>query len=378
MKVYLDNGATTKVDPNVVRAMKPYFLTIYGNASSLHKFGRDAKEALDNARSTIAKKINAYFEEIVFTSGGSESNNLAIKGIAYNYKDKGNHIITTKVEHPSVLETFKNLEKEGFKVDYLDVDELGLVDLNQLKKLINKKTILVSVIHGNNETGVIQDIKKIGEICNENEVLFHIDAVQSFTKVPIDVKNLNVDLMSISSHKIHGPKGVGALYFNKNIKLKKLNYGGHHEFNLRAGTENIPGIVGFAKAIELLKNTDINKMTGLRNYLIRELSKIENTQINGSLNSRLCNNVNISFKGIEGESILLHLDLRGIAVSTGSACSSQSLEPSHVLIAMGLSHEMAHGSIRFTLSKYTKKEELDYTIRHVKSIVENLRRISPL
>jgi len=378
MKVYLDNGATTKVDSEVVRTMKPYFNKIYGNASSLHKFGRDAKEVLNNSRKVIAKKINAYDEEIIFTSGGSESNNLAIKGVAYNYRNKGNHIITTKIEHPSVLETCKALEKEGFKVDYLNVDELGLVDLDQLRKLINKKTILVSVIHGNNEIGVIQYIQKISEICKENKVLFHIDAVQSFTKVSIDVKKMNIDLLSISSHKIHGPKGIGALYVNRNVKIKKLNDGGHHEFNLRAGTENISGIVGFAKASELLKITEIRKMTILRNYLIRELSKIENTQINGSLNSRLCNNVNISFGGIEGESILLHLDLRGIAVSTGSACSSQSLEPSHVLMALGLSHEMAHGSIRFTLSKYTKREELEYTIRQVKSIVENLRRISPI
>ncbi|MBL7148282.1 MAG: cysteine desulfurase [Nanoarchaeota archaeon] len=376
MKIYLDNGATTKVVPEVVRAMKPYFLNKYGNASSIHGFGREAKKALDDSRKKIAKKLNAHFEEIVFTSGGSESNNLAIKGIVHT--SEGNHIITSKIEHPSVLETCKELEKQDFKVDYLDVDKDGFVNLEQLKELINKKTILVSIIHGNNEIGVIQDIKKIGDICKENNVLFHTDAVQSFTKFPINVKNMNIDLLSVSSHKIHGPKGVGALFVRKNVKLKKLIEGGHHEFNLRAGTENIHGVVGFARACELIKDSDIKSMERLRNYLIKELLKIKNTRLNGSLEKRLCNNVNISFEFVEGESLLLHLDNKGIAVSTGSACTSQSLESSHVLMAIGLPHEIAHGSIRFTLSKFTKKEELDYTIANVKKIVKNLRMISPL
>jgi len=376
MKVYLDNGATTEVSPEVVRAMQPYFTKKYGNASSLHQFGRETKEALDNSRKVIAKKLNAHFEEIVFTSGGSESDNSAIKGVAY--ASEGNQIITSKIEHPAVLETCRALEEEGFKVDYLDVDEEGFVNIQQLEKLITKKTILVSIIHGNNEVGVIQDIQKIGEICKENGVLFHTDAVQSFTKVPIDVRAVNIDLLSLSSHKIHGPKGIGALYVRKGIKLNKLIHGGHHEFNLRAGTENIPGVVGFAKAADLLKFKDIEKMIKLRDYLIKELLKIENTKLNGSLDARLCNNVNISFGFVEGESLLLHLDNKGIAVSTGSACSSQSLEPSHVLMAMGLSHETAHGSIRFTLSKYNKKEEIDYVIKQVNSVVQNLRRISPL
>lgn len=378
MKVYLDNGATTRVDPEVVKAMKPYFSDKYGNASSLHRFGVEAKKVLDGSRKIIAKKLNASSDEIIFTSGGSESNNLAVKGIAYNYRKKGNHIITSKIEHPSVLETCKALDKEGFKVDYLNVDKNGFIDIKQLESLINKKTILVSVIHGNNEIGVIQDIKKIGEICKKNNVLFHVDAVQSFIKLLINVKEMNIDLLSISSHKIHGPKGVGVLFVRKGVKLKKLLDGGHHEFDLRAGTENIPGIVGFAKASELIKDQDIKRMRDLRDYLIKELLKIKNTRLNGSLINRLCNNVNISFEFVEGESLLLHLDNKGIAVSTGSACTSQSLEPSHVLMAIGLPHEIAHGSIRFTLSKFTKKEEIDYTIRQVKEIVKKLRSISPL
>ncbi|MBU2634527.1 MAG: cysteine desulfurase [Nanoarchaeota archaeon] len=371
MKVYLDNGATTKVADEVLKEMEPYFLNKYGNASSLHEFGREAKEALEKSREIIAKKINADKDEIIFTSGGSESNNLVLQGLG-----KG-HIITTKIEHPSILETCKYLEENGFKVDYLGVNKEGFVDLNELEDKINDKTLLVSIMHANNEIGTVQDLKKIGEICKKHDVLFHSDAVQSFTKEDIDVKKMNLDLVSLSSHKIHGPKGIGALYVRKDLKLDKLLHGGHHEFDLRAGTENIPGIVGFAKASSLIKKEDIKKIRILRDKLIKELLKIENTQLNGSKN-RLCNNVNIAFNFIEGESLLLHLDNKGIAVSTGSACSSQSLEPSHVLLAIGLKHEIAHGTIRFTLSKYINEKDIDYTIKCVKEIVENLRRISPL
>ena len=378
MKVYLDNGATTKTAPEVVEAMQPYFTDKYGNASSLHYFGREAKGALDKAREIIAKKINASPEEIIFTSGGTESDNLAIKGTVYAHKDRGNHIITSQIEHPAVLGAYSVLEREGFKVIYIGVDKNGFVKLDQLEKAITDKTILVSVMHANNEIGTIQPIKEIGDICRKHKVIFHTDAVQSFTKVPIDVKKINVDLISLSSHKIHGPKGVGALFVRKGTKLKKLADGGGHEFHLRAGTENIPGIIGFAKAIELVSDMDLKQMTKLRDKLINGLLKIPHTQVNGSKENRLVNNVNISFNYVEGESLLMYLDDKGIAVSTGSACSSHSLKPSHVLMALGLKAEVAHGTIRFTLSKYTTDKEIEYTIKSVKEVVEKLRRFSPL
>jgi cysteine desulfurase len=380
MYIYLDNGATTQVSKEVLDSMAPYFLDKYGNASSLHQMGREAKEALEKSREVIAKKINASKDEIIFTAGGSESNNLAIKGTAFlnkNNKNK-NHIITSKIEHPSVLETCRYLEKQGFSVDYVKVNKEGFIDLKELERKINDKTLFVTIIHANNEMGVIQDLEKIGEICKRKNVLLHVDAVQSFCKEDIDVKKMNISMASFSAHKIHGPKGVGALYVKKGIKLDSLIHGGHHEFNLRAGTENIPGIVGFAKATELIKKEDIEKMTRLRDRLISELLKIKDTQLNGSKDKRLCNNVNIAFNFIEGESLLLHLDSKGIGVSTGSACSSQSLEPSHVLLAIGLKHEIAHGTIRFTLSKYNTEKEIDYVIKSVKDVVQNLRRISPL
>ena len=374
----MDNAATTQVALEVAKAMQTYFTKVYGNASSLHTFGRDAKDALEHSREVIAKKINALPEEIIFTSGGTESDNLAIRGIAYNF-GKG-HIITSKIEHPAVLGMCNKLEKEGFKITYLNVDKEGFVDLEQLKRSITKDTILVSIMHANNEIGTIQDIEAIGRICKEKNIIFHTDAVQSFTKVPIDVKKVNVDLISMSSHKIHGPKGVGALFIRNDLKrkIKKQSFGGHQEFDLRAGTENIPGIVGFAKAVEISKEKDIKNMIKLRDKLINGLLEIKNTQLNGSKGRRLCNNVNISFNFIEGESILLQLDMKGIAVSTGSACSSQSLQPSHVLMAIGLKHEVAHGTIRFTLSRYNTEKEIDYTIKAVKKIVENLRKMSPL
>ncbi len=377
-KIYLDNAATTKTDPEVAKAMQPYFTKEYGNASSLHSFGQKAKEALEQSREIIAKKINALPEEIIFTSCGTESDNIALQETAYLNRDKCNHIITTKIEHPAVLETCKFLEKNGFKVTYLDVDKDGLINLEQLKKSITKETILVSIIHANNEIGTIQDIKAIGEICKKHKVLFHTDAVQSFTKVQIDVKKMNIDLISMSAHKIHGPKGIAALYIRKGTKIHPLMHGGHHESNLRPGTENIPAIVGFAKAIQLTNEQHINYMTQLRDKLIKGLLEIKDTHLNGSKTNRLCNNVSVSFNFIEGESILLHLDNKGIAVSTGSACTSQSLQPSHVLLAIGLKHEIAHGTIRFSLSRYNTEQEINYTIKNIKEIVKNLRKMSPL
>ena len=379
MKVYLDHGATTPVDKEVVKAMLPYYTKDFGNASSLHQFGQKAKEALENARDVIAKKLNAEPKEIIFTGSGSESDNLAIKGVAYANKDRGNHIITSKIEHPAILETCKSLEKEGFNVTYLGVDKEGFVNLEELKKSITNKTILVSIMHANNEIGTIEPIEEIGRICKEKKVYFHTDAVQSFTKVPIDVKKIDVDLVSISAHKIHGPKGIGALFIKKGTKIQKIIYGGHHENDKRAGTENIPGIVGFAKAVELTNEEHITYMTKLRDKLIASFEKVPNSQLNGPKgNKKLCNNVNFSFHFIEGESALLRLDMKGIAVSTGSACSSQSLTPSHVLTAIGLRPEIAHGSLRLTLGRENTEKEIDYVLKVLPKIVEGLRRISPL
>ena len=379
MRVYLDNGATTQVGKGVVKAMEPYFLKVYGNASSLHTFGQEAKKALEESRKIIAKKINAEPEEIIFTSGGTESDNLALKGIAFANKDKGKHIITTKIEHHAVERTCKFLESDGFKVTYLDVDKEGFINLEQLKDSITKDTILVSIIHANNEIGTIQDIESIGKLCKEKNIYFHTDTVQSLTKVPIDVKNQNITLASFSAHKIHGPKGIGALYIKKGTKIKKILDGGAQENNIRAGTENLPSIIGFAKAVEISKEDDLKRMEKLRDYFIeRTLKEIPETKLNGPKKERLCNNINITFKYIEGEALLIKLDDKGIAVSTGSACSSRELKPSHVLTAIGLHPAMAHGSIRFTLSKFTTKEELDYTIKNVKEVVAELRSISPL
>ncbi|MCD4666601.1 cysteine desulfurase [archaeon] len=371
MEVYLDNSATTQVDGKIIKLMNKYFSENYGNPSSLHDFGRRAKESLDKSREIIAKKINTNKDEIIFTSGGSESNNLAL-----NILKEGDHLITTKIEHPSIFETAKNLERKGIKVTYLNVNKEGFVDLDELKKSINKNTKLVSIIHGNNEIGVIQDLEAIGKICKN--ILFHTDAVQSFCKINIDVNKFNLSLASFSSHKIHGPKGVGALYVKKGLELNKMILGGHQEMNKRGGTENVPGIVGFGEAIKLIKENDIKRIGELRDFLIKELLKIPRTRLNGSKNKRLCNNINISFELIEGEGLMLHLDMKGVKVSTGSACSSQTLEPSHVLIAIGLPHEIAHGSIRFSLSKNTTKKELLYTIKKVKEVAKLLRKISPL
>ena len=378
MRVYLDNAATTKTAPEAVEAMRLFFTDKYGNASSVHSFGEEAKEALENAREKIAGYINAEPDEIIFTSGGTESDNIGIKGTAYALKDKGKHIITSKFEHHAVLETCQALEKEGFEVTYVGISKQGFVDIDALKNAIKDDTILVTIMHANNEIGTIQDIEKIGELCREKGIVFHTDAVQSLGKTGFDVKKMHIDIASFSAHKIHGPKGIGALYVRKKKDVKALFQGGTQEFGLRPGTENVSGAVGFAAALGLFSDEDVKKMTELRDYLIDELLKIPEACLNGSRKGRLCNNVNVSFSHIEGESILLGLDDKGIAVSTGSACTSQKLEPSHVLLALGIKPEDAHGSIRLSLSKYTTKEEIDYTIDAIKQVVENLRKISPI
>ncbi|RLG15775.1 cysteine desulfurase NifS [Candidatus Pacearchaeota archaeon] len=377
-QIYFDNAATTKVDDEVLKEMLPYFNEKYGNASSVHFMGQEAKNALEKARKIIAKSINAKPHEIIFTSGGTESNNLAIKGLFYaNYPEK-NHIITTKIEHDCVLNACKWLEKQGAKVTYLNVDEEGFINLEELKKAITNKTILVSVIHGNNEIGTIQDLENIGKICKEKKVLFHTDACQSFTKVPIDVKKQNIDLVTLNAHKIHGPKGIGALYIKDGIKITPLLHGGGHERKIRSGTENVPGAVGFGKAVQIASPKDLEKMTKLRDKLIEEILKIPNTTLNGPKNNRLCNNINVSFNNIEGEAIGGYLERYGICTSTGSACSSHTLESSHVLKAIGKTPIEANSSLRISISKYTKQEEIDYFLKVLPKIVKKLRRISPL
>lgn len=378
--VYLDNATTTAMDPKVLEAMKPYFFEWYGSPTHEygHTFGLKAREALEKSREVVARSIGAKPEEIIFTSGGTESNNLAIKGLALANKEK-RHLVTSKIEHTSVLNVIKSLEKTGFKASYINVDGEGFIDLEQLEDEINEETLLVSIQHANQEIGTIQDIEEIGKICEEKDVLFHVDAVQSFTKLPIDVEKMNIDLLSISAHKIHGPKGVGALYVRDGVKLKPLMDGGYNEFGVRPGTENVPGVVGFAKAIELVDEDQLENMRRLRDYLTDGLLEISDSRLNGPRGEkRLCNNVNITFRFVEGESVLLHLDIRRIIVTTGSACFSRSLQPSHVILALGLRHEDAHGSVRFSLSKYSTLEEMDYTIRNVREVVEQLRKISPV
>ncbi|MBU2638350.1 MAG: cysteine desulfurase [Nanoarchaeota archaeon] len=373
IKAYLDNSATTKVDEKAALAVKDAMLKHYGNPSSLHLFGEEAKELLSKARAVIAKEINAKPSEIIFTSGGTEANNLAVRGIMSASSKK--HIVTSAFEHHSVLNLCKQLEKEGFSVTYVNPDREGIISPDKVKEAITADTALVSVMHANNEIGTIQPIEEIANICRARNVLFHTDAVQSFKKIPVNARW--VDALSLSSHKIHGPKGVGVLYLRDGVKIKPLVYGGHQENEKRPGTENVPGIMGFAKAAE--QKIDVKKIEKLKDYFISKvLKEIPDTMLNGSSTQRLCNNANISFKYIEGEGLLLHLSMKGIAVSTGSACSSTELEPSHVLLAIGLRHEEAHGSIRFTLSKYTTKAELDYTLKELKSVVKTLRKISPI
>ena len=377
-QIYLDNAATTIVDSKVIDTMLPYFKAKFGNASSQHFKGKEAKEALDKSREVIAKEINAKSEEIIFTSGGTESNNLALKGLFFSNYPKKNHIITTKIEHDSILNVCRFLEKQGVKVTYLDVDNEGFINIDDLKKTITEKTIVVSIIHGNNEIGTIQNLERIGEICKERGVLFHTDACQSFTKTEIDAKKQNLDLITLNSHKIHGPKGVGGLFIKNGITITPLFHGGGHERKLRSGTENISGIVGFSKAVEIINSKDIQKMEKLRDKLITGVLKISNTRLNGSIKNRLCNNINISFNNIEGEAIGGHLENRGIYASNGSACMSNTLETSHVLKALGLPPLESNSSLRMSISKYTTDEEINYVLKELPKIVEKLRRISPL
>ncbi len=378
-EVYLDNGATTKIDPKALEAMRPYFEKYYGNPSSIHTFGEKAGEGLEKARKIIAKSINAKPEEIYFTSGGTESNNLALKGIAFANKDK-NHIITTKVEHKSVINTCKWLEKQGFKVSYLSVDKEGFVDPEELKSAITPETLMFSVIHGNNEIGTINNLEALGKLCKEAGIEFHTDACQSYTKTEIDVEKQNLSMVTLNSHKIHGPKGVGALYIRKGLKLEPWQHGGNHEKGMRSGTENVHGIVGFAEAVKLgMNKKHVKTMAELRDRLIEGVLKIPDTKLNGpNGEKRLCNNANFSFLAIEGEAIGGYLNQKMVASSTGSACSAKTLQPSYVLKAIGLTDEEANGSLRLTLSRFTTEEEIDYVVKVLPKIVSKLRRFSPL
>ncbi len=378
-RIYMDHAATTPVDERVMKAMNPYQCERFGNASSIHRIGQEAKEALETSREVIADRINASPDEIIFTSGGTESNNFALKGVAFANRDKGRHIITTRVEHGCVLNSCRWLETQGFKVTYLGVDENGMLRPDDVKQAITKDTIAVSVIHGNNEVGTIAPIREIGKICREKGIYFHTDACQSFTKVPIDVEKDYLDMLTINAHKIYGPKGVGALYIKKGTTIDAWQHGGGHEMNLRSGTENIPGIVGFAKAVEIACESDVAQMTKFRDILIkRVLSEMPDSSLNGHPAQRLCNNANFSFKGVEGEALLLRLDLCGIACSTASACSSHTLEPSHVLMAMGLGAEDAHSSLRFSVGKENTLEDIEYTVDMLKKEVGLLRKMSPV
>ena len=381
-RIYMDNAATTQIDPEVVEEMVPYFKYKYGNASSLHSFGREAYEGIEKARKQVAELIGASQNEIIFTSGGTESDNMAIKGIAYKYRDRGKHIITSQIEHPAVLETCNFLESMGFKVTYLPVDKYGLIDIESLTKYITKDTILITIMHANNEIGTIEPVREIGEIAHEMGAIFHTDAVQTVGKIPIDVEKLNIDLLTLSGHKIYGPKGVGALYKKDGVQIQPLIHGGGHERGLRSGTENVPGIVGLGKAAELSKNRltdDSAKLTVLRDKFInRVLSEIEESFLNGHPTKRLPNNAHFRFSGIEGESLILSLDDKGIAASTGSACSSKKLTPSHVLMAIGLNEIQAHGSLRISLGRNNTEEDVEYACDSLIEVVNRLREISPL
>lgn len=369
MIYYFDNAATTKIKPEVLNAMIPYLSKEYGNPSSLYSIGRNAKRAIEDAREKVAKLINANKNEIYFTSCGSESDNTAIKGIAYRYKGKGNHIITSKIEHHAILESCKDLEKKGFKITYLNVNENGIVDLNELEESINDKTILISIMFANNEIGTIQPIEKIAKIAKSHNIIFHTDAVQAAGNIPIDVKDMGIDMLSISGHKINAPKGVGALYVKQGIEFDKFMNGGHQERNKRAGTENLAEIVGFGKACEIAKNNIENHnkyLKELRDYFISELLKTEkNIKINGSMKNRLPGNMNISIKGVDATKLLLELDKKGICISTGSACNSGETTPSHVLTAIGLKSYDAKSAIRVTFGENNTKEEIDFLIENI-------------
>lgn len=380
----MDHSATTPVAPEVLEAMLPYFSEKFGNASSLHSFGLEAKEALESAREKVAKLLGARPEEIIFTSGGTESDNLALKGIAYKNREKGKHIITTSIEHPAILEVCRKLETQGFEVTYLPVTSEGLVDLAVLENAIRKDTILISVMHANNEVGTIQPLEEIGRLAAEKDIYFHTDAVQTVGKIPADVNQLGVDLLSLSAHKLYGPKGVGALYIRKGTRIESIVQGGGHERGLRSGTENISGIVGLGRAAELSERTmseEAKVLTGLRDRLAGQvLESLKDCWINGTMaaGKRLPSNLNFGFRYVEGESLLLFLDSKGIAVSTGSACSSHKLEPSHVLRALGLKAEECHGSLRISLGRSNTEEDVDYVAQSILEAVERFRAISAL
>ena len=381
-RIYLDHAATTPTHPEVVKAMLPYLTDAFGNPSSIHSYGQEAKGAIEEARTKVAELIGARSEEIIFTSGGTEADNFALKGVAYANEHKGNHIITTPIEHHAVMEACKFLEKRGFRITYLPVDEHGLVDPQDVKKAITDKTILISVIHASNEVGTIEPISEIGKMAKEAEIYFHTDAVQTVGHIPVNVDELKVDLLSISAHKLYGPKGVGALYVRKGTRLVPLIQGGGQENRRRAGTENVPAIVGLGKAIELAgqtMNREAEQLSYLRDKLIEGLvERIDNIRLNGHPRKRLPNNVNVSVDFVEGESLLLNLDLEGICASTGSACSSSSLEPSHVLLALGLSPEQAHGSLRFTFGRENTEKDMERVLEVLPGIVARLRAMSPL
>lgn len=380
-RIYLDNATTTRVDDEVIKEMELYYREIYGVPSSIfsHKDGLIAKEGIEKVRDLISKKLNKKEGEIIFTSGGTEGNNIILKGVAYKLSEKGKHIITSPIEHLSVLNVIKNLEREDFEVSYVPVDNYGFVDLDALKKLIRKDTILISIQHVNQEVGTVQNIEEIGKIAKENGVLFHTDSSLGFPYFDIDLEKIGIDFLTITAHKFHGPKGVGAIYVRDLNKIKPIMHGGYNEFNLRPGTENVPQIMGFGKAIEIFKKDETIKIENLKNYLLsRIIKEIEDIRINSPIEKSHPGILNITFYYIEGESIVLRMDMLGISLITGSACFSKSLEASHVLLAMGLSHEIAHGSIRFSLSKYNTKEEIDYVVQSLKETVKILRDLSPL
>jgi len=381
-KIYLDYAATTPTDPEVIKAMQPYFFDKFGNPSSIHSFGQEAKKAIEDARERVAAFLGAKPEEIIFTSGGTESNNFAIEGAAYALEKKGNHIITTAIEHHAIIEPCKFLEKKGFKVTFVGVDKYGLVDPDEIKKAITDKTILISVMHANNEIGTIQPIKEIGRIAKERGIYFHTDAVQTVGHIPVNVDELNIDLLSLSAHKFYGPKGVGALYVRKGTRIERFLHGGDQERNKRASTHNTPGIVGLGKAVELCRDKmeeESRFQIELRDKLIKGIQdKIAHVYLNGHSTQRLPNNANISIEYIEGESLILNLDMEGIACSTGSACTSSSLEPSHVLLAIGRSPEIAHGSLRFSLGRFTQESDIEFTLEVLPKITQKLRLMSPL
>jgi cysteine desulfurase len=379
-QIYMDHSSTTPVDAAVAEAMLPYFSERFGNPSSLYSIGREARRAMEDARANVADMIGAKKEEIIFTGSGTESDNLAIKGLVYRNRKKGDHIITSSIEHHAVLHTCKYLETQGFKVTYLPVSKEGLVNPEDVEDAITSKTILITIMHANHEIGTIQPVEEIGKLAKEKDIPFHTDAIQTAGNLPLNVDTIGVSLLSMSAHKMYGPKGVGALYVRKGTGLEPLMHGGGHERDIRSGTENVPGIVGFGKAAQLAKErlSEATKISMLRDSLIKGVLEIKDSFLNGHLEKRLPNNVNIRFSFIEGESMILNLDMKGVAASTGSACSSKSLEPSHILLAIGLRHEEAHGSLRFTLGRGNTQEDVDYVVSVLPEIVNKLRKMSPL